>query len=225
MLLKQNDITILITFYNTNLNYFKDCINSIVNYDCPIIIMDDHSDIEIYNKMFKMVDDLNFKNCKIFRNDKNVNLTENVYIGLCNVKTDYVMRLDSDDVIKFIPTSDKIVDVILKPKNVSSHNEWLNIRKGAHLPGIVFRTYMLKETYSEYKMFQKYEDSIHEDTYHFNRFLKMFPNYTFDRSKKISYNYRSSLSIMKKQKTMTREQIQEKIIELLKDTNVFNKSR
>jgi len=223
-----NQITILITYYNTNYDIFKETLTSVrtlqikKNNNSPIIIIDDGSNKEYKENIYKIIDELELKNTTIYHLEQNMNLTYAVWYGLSKINTDYTMRLDSDDIIYYVPVCNDNVDVILKYKTAESHEKWLNHEGSPHLPGIVMKTDMYKSMYDNYEFFKQYERQIHEDTYHLQRFLLIYKdNFSWCRTKNVHYVYRAKIGIMAKEKTKTTKEINNNIIDLLKKEKLY----
>ena len=226
--MKSNDITILISYYNTKYEIFKETLMSLKtiqikkNNKSPIIIINDGSDKKFINNIYKIIKEIDLKNITVYHLEKNMNLTYCIWYGLSKVNTKYTMRLDSDDIIYYVPTCNIDVDVIFKYKTAESHEKWLKNDGNSHLPGIVMRTDMYKKMYDNYMFFKKYEKEIHEDTYHLQRFLLIYKNnFTWCRTLNSHYIYRSHIGIMAKEKKKTKKEIDIDIIKLLKNENLY----
>jgi len=224
--MKFSDITILITYYNTDYNIFNETIESLKKIQnkkqiSPVIIIDDGSDLDHKENIYKILKENNITDVNVYHLEKNMNLTYAVWYGLSKIKTNYTMRLDSDDIIYYVPICEKDVDVILKYKTAETHEKWKKHEGNSHLPGIVMKTKLYKKMYDNYEYFREYERVIHEDTYHFQRFLLMNKNYTWCRTKNIHYIYRSKIGIMAKEKNKSTKEIDKHIINMLKKENLY----
>jgi len=226
--MKDIDITILITYYNTNYDIFKETLTSVrtlqikKNNNSPIIIIDDGSDKEYKDNIYILIGELELKNTTIHHLKENMNLTYAVWYGLSKINTDYTMRLDSDDIIYYVPICKEDVDVIFKYKTTETHEKWLNNEGSPHLPGVVMKTNMYKSMYDNYEYFKQYERQIHEDTYHLQRFLLIYKDkFTWCRTKNIHYVYRAKIGIMAKEKSQSQKAINTDIIDLLKKENLY----
>jgi len=224
--MEYKDVTILITYYNTNYEIFNETILSLKkiqnkNQTSPIIIVDDGSDDKYRENIYKILKDNNITNVKVYHLKENKNLTHAVWYGLSNVETKYTMRLDSDDIIYYVPVCVDDVDVILKYKTAETHEKWKNNEGNSHLPGIVMRTDLYEKMYDNYEYFKKYERNIHEDTYHFQRFLLQNKDYSWCRTKNVHYIYRAKIGIMSKEKNKSTKEINRDIIILLKKENLY----
>ena len=97
-------ISIIIPNYNTDIYFFKQCIDSIVQQtfqDFEIIFVDNGSSEnnlifyrEYLNKLNK---DVKFLVCERQRNKKNLSIALNM--GITNSKYDFIARMDADDVM------------------------------------------------------------------------------------------------------------------------------
>jgi len=96
-------ISILIPFYNTKFEYFKECLLSIENQNFnktfEIIIINDGSESNISNKIKNFISTLN-KTYILFDLDQNYGIAYALNYGLNKCKYDLVARMDSDDIMK-----------------------------------------------------------------------------------------------------------------------------
>ena len=96
-------ISILIPFYNTKFEYFKECLdsieNQIFNKTYETIIINDGSNIEITNKVKQYIKTLK-KEFIIYDLDKNYGIVYALNFGLNKCKYNLVARMDSDDIMK-----------------------------------------------------------------------------------------------------------------------------
>lgn len=96
-------ISVVIPNYNTNFQYFCECIDSIINQtfqQFEIIIVDNGSDlenIEKYKKYTENITNLRFFFCKRQKNKKNLSVALNY--GIKNSKYNLIARMDADDVM------------------------------------------------------------------------------------------------------------------------------
>lgn len=103
-------ITIIICSYNNSL-YLKKCLSSVFNQSISfdkfdVILIDDKSNdrsLEIANN-YK-----NKKNFKIIKNRKNIGLVKSCNKAIKYSKTDFIVRVDSDDYVSF-----NFIEVFLK---------------------------------------------------------------------------------------------------------------
>lgn len=106
-------LSIVIPMYNVQ-DYIENCLKSILrqtykNYE--IIIVDDGSTDQSYDKAFEILSTSNFKKWKIIeQNNQGVSIARN--IGLSNATGDFIYFLDSDDFI-----SKDLVEQITKKLN------------------------------------------------------------------------------------------------------------
>ena len=108
--MEKKKITIIICSYNNSL-YLKRCLNSVFNQSVSfdkfnVILIDDNSNdtsLEIANS-FK-----NNKNLKILKNNKNLGLVKSCNKAIRHTKTDFFIRVDSDDYV-----SKNFIKVFLK---------------------------------------------------------------------------------------------------------------
>lgn len=96
-------ISILIPFYNTKFEYFKECLdsieNQIFNKTYETIIINDGSNIEITNKVKQYIKTLK-KEFIIYDLDKNHGIVYALNFGLNKCTYNLVARMDSDDIMK-----------------------------------------------------------------------------------------------------------------------------
>jgi glycosyltransferase involved in cell wall biosynthesis len=95
---KISEITLAIPFYNTS-SYFQKAVELALNDDFvkEIVVNDDHSSEEEWEKLNKIVRDLNVSKIKLFRNEINVGAFRNKYAAVKNSKCEWVYLLDSDN--------------------------------------------------------------------------------------------------------------------------------
>ena len=95
-------ISILIPFYNTKFEYFKECLVSIENQNFDkyyeTIIINDGSSIELINKVKDYIKSLK-KDYKIFDLDKNYGIVYALNYGLNKCSFNLIARMDSDDIM------------------------------------------------------------------------------------------------------------------------------
>lgn len=91
-------ISLAIPFYNTS-KFFLDCIKySLDNqFVSEIVVNDDCSTPEEWKNLNILVETLDSKKIKIFRNDKNVKAFRNKYITVTKCTNEWVYLLDSDN--------------------------------------------------------------------------------------------------------------------------------
>ena len=108
-----NDITLAIPFYNTS-SYFEEAVEYALssNFVKEIVVSDDCSRNDEWEKLNTIVSTLNTDKIKIFRNQVNLGGFRNKYIAVKNSSCDWVYLLDSDN----HPTKDTL-NVIESIKN------------------------------------------------------------------------------------------------------------
>tara|TARA_B100001094_G_C18055033_1_gene732028 strand:- start:327 stop:1031 length:705 start_codon:yes stop_codon:yes gene_type:complete len=96
-------ISILIPFYNTKFEYFKECLDSIENQTFnktyETIIINDGSNIDITNKIKEYIKTLK-KEFKIYDLDNNYGIVYALNFGLLKCSFNLIARMDSDDIMK-----------------------------------------------------------------------------------------------------------------------------
>lgn len=96
--MSMNEITLAIPFYNTS-QYFEEaveyCLND--NFVKEIVVNDDCSTEEEWNKLNDIVNTLNNGKIKLFRNEVNLGGFRNKYTAVKNSSCDWVYLLDSDN--------------------------------------------------------------------------------------------------------------------------------
>lgn len=92
------EITLAIPFYNTS-QYFEEAVNYALdnNFVKEIIVNDDCSTEEEWQKLNQVVDTLNNDKIKLFRNEVNLGGFRNKYTAVKNSSCDWVYLLDSDN--------------------------------------------------------------------------------------------------------------------------------
>ena len=70
--------------------------NPIIN---EIIIVDDFSDVEVYSKLWNLINNLQNKKIKLFRNDKNLGPLLNKYEAVKKCKNKWIVMVDSDNIM------------------------------------------------------------------------------------------------------------------------------
>jgi len=108
-----NPVSIIISIYNTNPEYFKDCLDSIYyqegNFDIELVVVDDASIESNYNKYKELLDNLENKKNKnniikviLHRLDKNsgIGYASKTAVELCS--NEIIYKQDSDDIM--LPT-------------------------------------------------------------------------------------------------------------------------
>ena len=92
------EITLAIPFYNTS-QYFKEAVNYALHNDFvkEIVVNDDCSSEEEWQKLNQIVDTLNTNKIKLFRNEINLGGFRNKYTAVKNSTCEWVYLLDSDN--------------------------------------------------------------------------------------------------------------------------------
>lgn len=214
------DVTVLLTHYNTKLEYMKEAVISASKTGCKILIADDHSEDRLFERMVSMVKELGVE-AKIVRLRENRGICSNIINGLNNIDTEYAIRLDSDDVIHGIPTEFNDVDMIVRKRSVTSFDEWVKEKRGLQYTGIIVRTSILKVVYSDHKEFRALDHTLHEDIYHMLRTFKLFPNLVIERNNNLKYVYKQDRGIMHRNKVLKRKERLKLMLELTKDLDVY----
>jgi glycosyltransferase involved in cell wall biosynthesis len=93
-----------------------------------IVIVDDHSDIDIFIKLWNLVNELNSDKIKLLRNKKNLKPLLNKYEAVKNCKNDWAILLDSDniisnDYIEIVSKLDAEEDIIYCPELLYTLNK------------------------------------------------------------------------------------------------------
>ncbi|MFS0562944.1 glycosyltransferase [Terribacillus sp. 179-K 1B1 HS] len=96
----QEGVSVIMTFYNEELNWIKESISSILNQthsNLELIIVCDNPDNEdLFNKVKGYVDKEN--RVKVFRNEENIGLAKSLNFAIDNAKFNYIARMDADDI-------------------------------------------------------------------------------------------------------------------------------
>jgi glycosyltransferase involved in cell wall biosynthesis len=159
------DISIIIPYFDTPYAYLVKTLKSCINQDVPIIIVDDKSTKQGTKTLHQAIEELSCSHIQIHRPDIKLTTAGAVHLATTLAKTQYVIRVDSDDILYRLPTSScKDVDVIFRKASNTSLCSTLTSPK--LITGIVFRTDLLQRIYSEYEAFLPHMDLFHEDTYH-----------------------------------------------------------
>jgi glycosyltransferase involved in cell wall biosynthesis len=128
-------LSIIITNYN-NGKYISKCIKSIINQKkyfskINLIIIDDCSkdnSLEIIKKYLK------FKNIKLIKNKKNLGLVKSCNKAIKSSKTEFIIRVDSDDYVSknfikyFIKYTNKNYHFIFSDYKIMTKNTFKNIK-------------------------------------------------------------------------------------------------
>lgn len=96
-------ISVIIPVYNTKFEYFKECIDSVIQQtfkNFEVIIIDNQSDYENLKKYVdytKNIKNIKILNCERQKNKKNLSIALNY--GIQNSKYNLIARMDSDDIM------------------------------------------------------------------------------------------------------------------------------
>lgn len=93
----QPKVTVLMSEYNTKEEELRQSIESILNQtykNFEFIIIDDFSE----EKSMQIVKSYDDDRIKIYRNDKNIGLAESLNKGIKLSNTDFIIRMDTDDI-------------------------------------------------------------------------------------------------------------------------------
>ena len=148
-------VSVIVCSY-THEKWISRCIRSILNQkyvktnDLEIILIDDNStdNTQKILETFKDIDNL-----KIIKNKKNMGLPYSVNLGIKNAKSNYIVRLDSDDyvnknflyfLLEFIEGNKELTDAVSCDYLVVNDNEKVikreNCLKNPIACGIIFKT-------------------------------------------------------------------------------------
>lgn len=114
-------VTVLMSEYNTKKEQLKQAIESILNQtynNFELIIIDDCSDKE----NIKIIENYNDDRIRLIRNEKNLGLAASLNKGIELATTDYIIRMDTDDIAK--------VDRIEKQVRFAENNPQYSIISG-----------------------------------------------------------------------------------------------
>ena len=93
-------ISILMASHNANVDYFKKCIDSILNQtyqDFELVIVDDGSDVPVKSILQEL--QYNDDRIKLYRTEINLGLPKALNYGLSKCSGDYIARMDDDDIM------------------------------------------------------------------------------------------------------------------------------
>lgn len=123
-------ISLGIPFYNTS-QYFIDCIQYALENDfvSEIVVNDDCSSEDQWNKLNQIVETLDTNKIKLFRNQENLGAFRNKYLTVFNCSNSWVYLLDSDnhafknsyDLIKSILDTDPLI--VYSPQHLYCKND------------------------------------------------------------------------------------------------------
>lgn len=122
------DLSIIIPVFNTDIECFKRCINSIsfkkIKYE--IIVVDDGSNYDFNQEYSRFINELKSKNIRIIKKE-NGGVSSARNIGIKESNGEYIMFVDSDDILFSIRMEldklDKEYDVLLFDKSYVVDNK------------------------------------------------------------------------------------------------------
>ena len=117
-------ISLVIPFYNTS-RYFIDVVELSLNNDfvSEIIVNDDTSSEDEWEKLNDIINDLNSNKIKLFRNENNLGGFRNKYNAVNNSTCEWVYLLDSDNIL---PESS--IEIVNKIKNLNPNTYYSPIQ-------------------------------------------------------------------------------------------------
>ncbi len=110
------EISIIIPYYNDNLDFVNSCLKSIkfqFYKNIEILIIDDFSKVESVNKLKKIIP----SNARVISHLKNKGLSAARNTGLKNAQGDYILFLDADDMIHAFALYNLARGLITRPEN------------------------------------------------------------------------------------------------------------
>jgi len=156
--LVKNNITILVAYYNIPEKYFRDCMNSLLKLNTPILIVNDGSSEEYK----KIVNSYASEHVDIIHQENSGQAVATLN-GLNHIKTKYVVRVDSDDILLSIPSSEVHFDFLNTRNRIKTFIEYAMI--GTSFNGSVFDVKFMKWLYKDAKYISEISEWIHEDVY------------------------------------------------------------
>ena len=90
-------ISVVMASYNTKEDFLKEAVSSILSQSLPdfeFLIIDDFSDIKVSKVLGNVKDERIF----VHRNERNVGLTKSLNIGINLTTTNFIARMDADDI-------------------------------------------------------------------------------------------------------------------------------
>lgn len=115
-------ISLAITNFNRS-DFVIESFIQVLNNDfiSEIVIIDDYSDSAVYIKLYNLINDLNNDKVKVYRNDTNLGPFKNKYEVVKKCKNDWVILLDSDNIIdnnyiEIVESLDKEDDIMYSPE-------------------------------------------------------------------------------------------------------------
>lgn len=165
------EVTIVIPHFDTPYPYLSACLKSCIRLGLPIIIVDDKSTPQGLAILQKVLREVGTSNIDVFYSPVKLTAPGAIYKAITLAKTEYVIRVDSDDVLYRLPeTTEPDCDVIFRPASAKSLEEVL-LRPDL-MTGIIYRKTLLQRVYADYEYYLPFAKEIHEDLYHlFKLFL------------------------------------------------------
>lgn len=118
-------ISVIMPVYNTNEEYLKEAIESILNQtysDFEFIIINDGSDNDVEKVILSYTD----KRIKYIKNEENLGLIKTLNKGLAISSSEYIARMDSDDIS--LPTRfEQQIDFLDKNNEVDVLGTWFKM--------------------------------------------------------------------------------------------------
>jgi hypothetical protein len=204
-------ITILYTYWDTPQDFFENSLKKSVEHNVNIIIVNDQSSDKYYQSLLQTVK-------KMSKLNKDITITivnapfklgqaGATYYGTLFIYTPYTIRVDSDDILEYIPdleifSEDFDIATSFKKTPISFEHFCNNFRP--NLNGNIIRTEILRFLYADWQFMLKYNNIFPEDIVTTLRRLLLLSNlkieffgpYNFFRikrensetSRKINYN-------------------------------------
>ena len=124
-ILKKDLISVVMSNYNTPINYLKESIDSVLNQtysNFEFIIIDDGSTDDSL-KFIKSYDD---PRIKLIVNEENIGLTKSLNKGLKAAQGEFIARMDSDDIC-YPERFEKQIEYMRKHPDTTVCGTWPNI--------------------------------------------------------------------------------------------------
>ena len=162
----ESNLTLLTPIYNTNIFYLKEHYRSIKNFpNMKKIYWNDGITCKktlsiLYDKIGKL------PNVQIFMNQTNMGQASTIYnlSNLKEIETDYVIRIDADDILHELPKSvNNIFDVLFIKKTAKDVKTL--ITNGGGPNGSIFKKEIFKDLLKDHNNLKKYLNYINEDVW------------------------------------------------------------
>jgi len=175
-------ITILYTYWDTPQNFFENSLKKAVEHNVNIIIINDQSSDEYYQLLLQTVK-------KISKLNKDITITivnapfklmqeGATYYGTFFINTPYTIRVDSDDILEYIPNLkifQKDFDIATSRENTPySLIDYYKFFKSS-INGNIIRTELLRFLYADWEFMKKYHHVFPEDLFTTLRRLLLLP--------------------------------------------------